>query len=165
MTRNLVGLGLVGVSMAVLLLAACGQASEKPTATPTPTADPGVSAIPTGTPVAPPALADPLTLGSKDAKDDLYCSGVILAGHPGSIDSATPQDAAVLMQASDRAGVLSIRGAGRVVDEGHAKANNMGQLMDAWLEAAMADAKAKKTKISLKDCEDRADKAMADLPK
>ena len=147
------------------VLAACGPkpADEAATAetTPAPAAAPEAAATPTAAPEPQPApVADPLNAGSQSAKDDLYCAGVLLAAHPQPLESVVPVESAIIMRAENRALALSISGTGKLIDEKITTAPQAGTFADVHAEVAVKDFTAKKMRISVEDCEKRADALM-----
>src|SRR5262245_23867573 len=78
------------LSLALLALAACGQPSGDKTAS-------AEAPPPAEAPIQPPPPpADPLAVGSQDAKDDLYCAGAIFADNPSPDGALNPTDEAAL---------------------------------------------------------------------
>jgi hypothetical protein len=114
--------------------------------------------------VDPPALAPPpppssastaelISIGSDDAKDDLYCSGLIYAAYSVSKDRETPE----AQKQRDRVIVLAERGTGKLIAAGTADASQTGPIADAHSTRAMTDYSNGTPRIPLADCEARAD--------
>ncbi|MDP3738408.1 MAG: hypothetical protein Q8R02_13520 [Hyphomonadaceae bacterium] len=129
------------------LLTACGQ----------PAADRAASAAqPDQTaqqaPAIPPPPADPLAIGTQDAKDDLYCAGIIFIENPSPPDALNPVDEAVLRKAQVLGINLGESGINKLVTQKAAHATYGALIADAYTTQAAADLKAKKPRISLEDC-------------
>lgn len=113
-----------------------------------------------GTPPAtvPPApstpISDPLNVGPDDAKDDLYCSGIIFAAHRANPDDIASPEA---QKRRDRVIALADRGTTKLVSAGVADATQTAAIADAHSEKAMQDYAAGNPRIPLADCEARAD--------
>lgn len=132
-----------------LCVAACG---EKPAATgATAEAPPAEAPI-----VPPPPPADPLAVGSQDAKDDLYCAGVIFAANPSPDSALNPTDEAVLRKAQALGIMLAEAGINKLVVEKAAHATHGALISDAYAVAAAKDFDANIPRISLDDCNARA---------
>lgn len=141
---------------AACALAACG---EKPTEPAAPAAAPAATpapALPPPTP-PPPPIEQPLTIGSQDAKDDLYCAGIIDAANPEAVESVVPVEAARILQAQNASLVLRIAGNGKLIDQKVAQPAQTGAVAGAWADEAEKDWKAKKPRIKLDACMKRAD--------
>jgi hypothetical protein len=139
----------------VLGMSACGNNATAPVAEAAPPAKPEAS-----TPITPPPPpADPLAVGSQEAKDDLYCAGIIFAENPSPPSALNPTDEAVLRKAQALGIVLAESGINRLVTEKAAHATHGALISDAYATLAAGDLKAKKPRISLDDCYARA-KAM-----
>lgn len=137
-----------------LAFVACEKKPVVDAAAETPAAPP---AAPAQAVAPPPPIAEPLTIGSQDAKDDLYCAGVIFASNPESIDAVIPVEAARIMQAQNLAVTLSLAGTGKLIDQGVALAPQTGAVADAWADKAAEDFDARKPRISLEACTKRAE--------
>lgn len=111
-------------------------------------APPDAPAAPAATPIS-----DPLAVGSDDAKDDLYCSGVIFAAHRASADAVS----ADARKRRDRVIALAERGTGKLVAAGVADSTQTAAIADAHAEKAQQDYAAGTPRIPLNDCETRAD--------
>lgn len=105
------------------------------------------------TPTTPAPISDPLNVGSDDAKDDLYCSGVIFAAHRASQDTLSAE----AQKRRDRVIALAERGTSKLVAAGAADATQTAAIADAHSEKAMQDYAAGSPRIPLNDCEARAD--------
>jgi hypothetical protein len=132
-----------------LCVTACG---EKPAATGAIAEAPPAEA-PT---VPPPPPADPLAVGSQDAKDDLYCAGVIFAANPSPDSALNPTDEAVLRKAQALGIMLAESGINKLVIEKAAHATHSALISDAYAAAAAKDFDANTPRISLDDCNARA---------
>ena len=122
----------------------------KLTGTETPTQTP-VTTLPAET-IATAPSADSLTLGTDEAKDDLYCAGVLNAAVEASADRASPE-------AATRRGqfiALAKAGAGKLVASGAATWNTSGTIVDAQVIAAGRDVAAGTPRLSLESCTARA---------
>ncbi len=107
-------------------------------------------------PAAPPlpggsaeSLADPLSAGSQDAKDDLYCSGVVFAEHQTKPEEALTPEAQERRDAVIRlaeAGVAKLK-----AELGYADATT-ADIADAHAAAAARDYDAGSLRISFADC-------------
>jgi hypothetical protein len=104
----------------------------------------------------PPPPADPLAVGSQDAKDDLYCAGVIFASNPSPPNALNPIDEAILRKAQALGIVLAESGINKLVAEKAVHAIHGGMISDAYVAQAMKDLAADKPRISLDDCNARA---------
>ena len=159
------------LSLALILgVAACSN----PPATEAQAAPPATTATPTAAPDAPPAspaaiqtaqaspqakppstlpppLPDPLAVGSQEAKDDLYCSGVIFdkyrAGEP-----LSPTQEAVRMKNEALGMAIANAGADKLMDEGAARVTQLGAVSDAYADKTAKDIKAGKPRLSIETC-------------
>jgi hypothetical protein len=105
-------------------------------------------------PAQPAPPAEPLAVGSQDAKDDLYCSGLIFAVH-----SANAHD--TLSPAADkrRADVVKLAEAGvnKLKAEGVATDATSGAIADAHSAKASEDLDRSNLRIPYETCVARAD--------
>jgi hypothetical protein len=136
----------------VLGLSACGDNATTQTAEAAPPAKPEASAPIT----PPPPPADPLAVGSQDAKDDLYCAGVIFAANPSPPNALNPVDEAVLRKAQALGIILGESGINKLVMQKAAHATHGALIADAYAVQAAKDLEAGKPRISLDDCNARA---------
>jgi hypothetical protein len=136
----------------ILALASCGQTPTDTTAQAAPPAKPEASAPIT----PPPPPADPLAVGSQDAKDDLYCAGVIYAANPSPPSALNPTDEAVLRKAQALGIILGESGINKLVVQKAAHATHGALIADAYAIQAAKDLAAGKPRISLDDCNARA---------
>jgi hypothetical protein len=114
---------------------------------------PGAVTPPAVTP-PPPANTDELVkIGSTDAQDDLYCSGLIAAAH-GSTQYNDPADG---QRQRDRIIALAERGTGKLLAAGAADKSQTAAIADAHGAKAMTDYGNGEPRIPFKDCEARAD--------
>jgi hypothetical protein len=148
-------LRVVPVLAIALTLFACSQASTDRAAEAAPPADKAASAPIT----PPPPPSDPLAVGSQEAKDDLYCAGIIFAENPSPPSALNPTDEAVLRKAQALGIILAESGINRLVAEKAAHATHGALISDAYASLGAKDLKTGKPRISLDDCYARA-KAM-----
>jgi hypothetical protein len=95
--------------------------------------------------------ADLLNAGSQDARDDLYCSGLIYAEHlakPGGAEQTQKQLNAILS--------LAQAGTGKLKAEGAATDATTAAIADAHTDKAAADYAARTPRIALDACLTRA---------
>jgi hypothetical protein len=145
-------LRVVPVLAVACTLFACSQASNEHAAEAAPPAEQAASAPIT----PPPPPADPLAVGSQDAKDDLYCAGIIFAANPSPPSALNPTDEAVLRKAQALGIVLAESGINKLVVEKAAHATHGGMISDAYAVRAANDLEAGKPRITLDDCNTRA---------
>ena len=93
-----------------------------------------------------PLPAAPLAQGSQDAKDDLYCSGLVFSEAMESLDAAKTSKLGDIYAALAQSGRAKLIAEGVVKDAGAIAAGN------AWSEKARADFKTKKPAIGLENC-------------
>jgi hypothetical protein len=136
----------------ILALASCGQTPADTSAEAAPPAEQAASAPIT----PPPPPADPLAVGSQDAKDDLYCAGVIYAANPSPPSALNPTDEAVLRKAQALGIILGESGINKLVIQKAAHATHGALIADAYAVQAAKDVAAGKPRISLEDCNARA---------
>jgi hypothetical protein len=133
----------------VLALAACGQPPADKAA--------AAEALPAEAPIQPPPPpADPLAVGSQDAKDDLYCAGIIFAANPSPDGALNPTDEAVLRRQQAFGIVLAESGINKLVAEKAAHATHGAIISEAYTDRAAKDLAAKKPRIPLETCYERA---------
>lgn len=131
--------------------------ANAPTLNPIPSVAPPSPLTPMTAP--PPVPSDPTSVGSGEAKDDLYCGGAIYAAHRASSDPAdTKEKRRVLMVPA-----LASAGADKLIKEGVASRETTAQFADAHTDRAMKDYAAGKLRISLAACEARAEAALKAL--
>ena len=145
-------LRVVPVLAVAFTLFACSQASTEHAAEAAPPVEQAASAPVT----PPPPPADPLAVGSQDAKDDLYCAGVIYAANPSPPSALNPTDEAVLRKAQALGIVLGESGINKLVIQKAAHATHGALIADAYAVQAAKDFAAGKPRISLDDCNARA---------
>jgi hypothetical protein len=157
-------LALIGLAA----LAACGSqqrdttpdtaaiAAAPPPAAPAPSAGP--YELPPG---APPFPADPLAVGSQEARDLMYCSALIYAENPDVSDALAPVDEALLRKAQALGFIIGEAGINMLVEEKAAHATHARFLADAYTAQVAKDTKAGTPRIPLETCNARA----AALPK
>jgi hypothetical protein len=110
---------------------------------------PTVSLAPVDT-TPPPAQL--LEVGSQDAKDDLYCSGIVFAAQLES----TSTDVLAAQKRIEAYGALAEGGRTKLVAEGVVNPSNAILVGNAWSAKAKADFKAKAARIGLAACMTRA---------
>ena len=165
---------IVFVISALALLAGCGGAKPATdgasASAPASPASSSASAMPDATPAAapappkptqppdvpPPPPDHPLDIGTQDAKDDLYCSGVIFAANPTPDSALNPVDQAVLEKNQMLGVALAENGVNKLIDQKVAHATHAAFISNAYADKAEADIKAKKARISLEKCVARA---------
>src|SRR5262249_41687263 len=104
--------------------------------------------VPTPATDTTPPPADPLAVGSQDAKDDLYCSGVVFGA--ALEGTSTPTDQALKLNSAYTA--LAEGGRAKLVAEKAVTESNAITVGNAWAAKARADYKSKALKISVDDC-------------
>ncbi len=137
---------------------AAGSAAAPATETASATSAPEAPAPPAGeaAPAIPPPPADPLAVGSQEAKDDMYCSALIYAENPDVSDALAPVDEAVLRKAQTLGFVIGEAGINKLVAEKAVHATHARIVADAYADQVAKDMKAKKTRLSLDACNKRA---------
>lgn len=152
--RHGLGLLLGGLALAG---AACGSqqrdaASAPAMAEPAPPA-PAAAVQPSGIPPLPANLLD---LGSRDARDALYCSALIYEENPDLSDALAPVDEALLRKAQALGFIIGEYGINKLVEEKAAHATHARAIADAYAAQVEKDVAARKPRISLDDCNTRA---------
>ena len=141
---------------AMALVSACsGQAAAPQTMDAKLAAGPAPETPPTR-PGVPPPPADPLAVGSQEARDDLYCSSLIYIENPDVSDALAPVEEALLRKAQTLAFLIGEAGINKLVTEKAVHATHARIVADAYNNQVMKDLKAKKPRISLDDCNARA---------
>lgn len=107
-----------------------------------------------------PLPADPLAVGSQEAKDDLYCSGVVFAKQLDA--TSTPAEQAERERNAYSA--LAESGRRKLVSEGAATADGAVATGNAWAERAREDYKAGAPRLSFDACMARAAALPAPAP-
>jgi hypothetical protein len=110
---------------------------------------PIISAAPVDTTPLP---AEPLAVGSQEAKDDLYCSGVVFAKQL----ETTSTIAEEAQRERDAYAALAEGGRARLEAEGATKGAGAIAVGNAWADKARADYKAGAPRIPFTDCMARA---------
>lgn len=87
-------------------------------------------------------------IGPPEARDDLYCSGVIFAFHRASGDTMSPE----ARQRRDRVIALAERGVARLLASGAVGPGETAAIADAHGEKARADFANGTLRIPLEDC-------------
>lgn len=101
--------------------------------------------------VLPPPLPNPLAVGSQEAKDELYCSGVIFDKYaPG--EPLSPTQEAVRMTNEGLGMMIANAGADKLMAEGVARVTQLGAISDAYADKVAKDIKAGKPRLSLETC-------------
>jgi hypothetical protein len=160
------------VAIALLALAACACSKQAPstlapaTATPatatqaaaTQAAAAGAAPLQPAPSTAPPSpLANPLNLGSQEAKDDLYCSGVIFFRYGPTSDALSPTEEAIRMRNEGMGMIIAQHGADKLMAEGVARVTQLGDISDAYGDKTAKDIRAGKPRIALETCMKRAE--------
>jgi hypothetical protein len=96
---------------------------------------------------------NPMEAGSQEAKDDLYCSGVVFAVHQSSKDDIASPDADKRRSAII---ALAVAGTDKLKVEGVATDLTTGAIADAHSEKALADINAGVPRLSFDACMARA---------
>lgn len=104
----------------------------------------------------PPPPADPLAVGSQEAKDDLYCSSLIYIENPDVSDALAPVEEAILRKAQTLGFLIGEAGINKLVEEKAAHATHARMIADAYNDQVAKDVKAKKPRLSLDECNKRA---------
>lgn len=100
----------------------------------------------------PPPPSDPLSIGSQDARDDLYCGGVILAAFPVPTSAMSPTDEARLIKNQNLGVSLADTGIDKLIAQGVAHATHAGVISDAYTTLAAADLEADTLRIPMDQC-------------
>jgi predicted small lipoprotein YifL len=147
-------------AFAVLLsLTACGPqsppaAGPEAAASATAPAAPAITPTPTAPISSPPPLDNPLTLGSQQAKDEMYCAGLLEAAFP--VDEAqVPVVMAQIFRAQEQAMSLRLDGTGKLIDEGVAVPAQTGAVAGAWADKAADDFEKHRPRITVARCQER----------
>jgi hypothetical protein len=106
---------------------------------------------------APPT--DPMEIGSQDARDDLYCSGVVFAVHQSK--SGETINSPEAQKRRDAVIGLAISGIGKLKDEGVATDDTSGPIADVHSARAAEDFAAGAPRLSFDACMARADAVLA----
>jgi hypothetical protein len=144
-------------------LAACSsgtpdaQSATAPTSTAVMTSGPDSPAPQDTTLNLPPPPADPLAVGSQSAKDDMYCSALIYNQNPDVSDALAPVEEALLRKAQALGFVIGEAGINKLVSEKAIHATHARAVADAYAAQVEKDMAAKKPRISLDDCNKRAE--------
>jgi hypothetical protein len=104
-----------------------------------------------------PAIDRPLEVGSQEARDDLYCSGLLFAANPAPMEALTPVEEGRIFKARMQAMALAQAGVEHLLNEKVAHVTQTGRIADAWAEAAADDIQTGDHKISLEECTQRAE--------
>ena len=99
-----------------------------------------------------PAPSDPLALGPQDAKDDLYCTGVLSAALDNVADRMSPEAATLRTQ------IVALAGAGvaKLIAAGAATPDTTAAISDAHAAQAKQDIAAGIPRLTLEACSSRA---------
>lgn len=112
--------------------------------------------LPDAVPPAADAIAalpvDPLAIGPDDAKDDLYCSGLIYAAHRASADPTSPEAEA----RRNNVIALAEAGTGKLIAAGAADKTQSTAIADAHAAKAQSDFTNAAPRITLDACTARA---------
>jgi hypothetical protein len=102
-------------------------------------------------PEGPSVLAEPLLVGSADARDDLYCSGLLFAAHRETGDTLSAEASI----RRERIIALADSGVEKLLASGAVDATQTGMVADAHAELAVSDFAAGTPRISVAECEVR----------
>lgn len=142
------------IGLIALTAAACGsQQHDAPAAAQT------ASQVATAAPPASSAQVlpdDPLSLGSQEGRDALYCSALIYHENPDVSDALAPVDEALLRKAQTLGFIIGEFGINKLVSEKAVRAIDARAISDAYAAQVERDMKAKSLRISLDDCNKRA---------
>lgn len=141
---------------AMALVSACSGQAAAPATTDAKLAGGPAPEAPQTLPSVPPPPADPLAVGSQEAKDDLYCSSLIYIENPDVSDALAPVEEALLRKAQTLGFLIGEAGINKLVTEKAVHATHARIVADAYNNQVMKDLKAKKPRISLDDCNARA---------
>lgn len=164
--RQIIGLAAIVVFGGIVIYTLL---KPKPDPFTVPGAIPMNDSIDTVTPPPPPPIpapdssappASPLNVGSQDARDDLYCSGLIYAARQAQASVTSPET----QKANERMLALAEAGVARLMAEGVATPATTGGIADAHAEKAAADRGAGTPRIAEADCVARADAQLAKAP-
>jgi uncharacterized lipoprotein YajG len=139
-----------GIALLALAACACGKTAPG-SAAPAPAPPAQVADA------APRTLANALDIGSQDARDDLYCSGVIFFRYAPTSDALSPTDEAIRMRNEGMGMVIAQHGADKLMAQGVARVTQLGELSDAYAERTARDMRAGKPRIGLDACMKRAE--------
>ncbi|MEQ1753399.1 MAG: hypothetical protein ABL973_04635 [Micropepsaceae bacterium] len=115
--------------------------------TPSPVTSPTPAPVPDTTPIA-----DPLSVGSQEAQDDLYCSGLIFAKHLETGDILSDDS----RKRREQIVALAKSGYTRLVAERAVPATKISDIADAHTAQAQRDYAAGTPRIALEKCLERA---------
>lgn len=146
----------------MLALAACSERSAPPSSSPgvqqsTATAAAVKAPEPPVPSPPPPPLPDPLAIGSPEARDDLYCSGVLIAAFPTPMDAQVPVEQARIERGQTNAIILGETGVQKLIKEGVIVSAQASQVLDAWADRAGKDFDSGKPRLSQETCSARAE--------
>lgn len=141
---------------AMALVSACSGQAAAPQTTDAKLAGGPAPEAPQTPSTVPPPPADPLAVGSQEARDDLYCSSLIYIENPDVSDALAPVEEAVLRKAQTLGFLIGEAGINKLVTEKAVHATHARIVADAYNNQVVKDVKAKKPRISLDDCNARA---------
>jgi len=119
---------------------------------------PGPAETLADTPAEPPAPIDqPLEVGSQEARDNLYCAGLLEAANPIPDQALIPAEEGRIFKARMDALSLRLTGSSMLVEEGVAADSQVDRIANAWAEIGLRDIDNGDLKISLEDCVARAE--------
>lgn len=99
------------------------------------------------------------TAGSAEARDDLYCSGVIYASYRAAADPMSDAERRKLLLAP----ALASAGADKLIKEGVATPASTALFADALSDAALSDFAKGAPRIPVADCHARGERALTAL--
>jgi hypothetical protein len=119
---------------------------------------PAPEAPPANQPVVapPPPPGDPLAVGTRDARDDMYCSALIYYENPDVSDALAPVDEALLRKAQMLGFLIGEAGINKLVEEKAAHATHARMISEAYAAQVAKDMKAKSPRLSVDACTKRA---------
>jgi hypothetical protein len=105
----------------------------------------------------PDPLAKPLEAGSQDARDDLYCAGVLIAAHPAPMEALVPVEQARVERGQTNALIIGETGIQKLIREGAAVSAQASQILNAWADVAGQDFVGGRLRLSVETCTQRAE--------
>ncbi|MEZ5938411.1 MAG: hypothetical protein R3C52_09335 [Hyphomonadaceae bacterium] len=158
---SLSGTGISGAARSLALagavalgLAACSAPSDTPAKE---EATPAEAAAPVETPAAPAEpLENPLEAGSQSAKDDMYCSALLILANDVPESELSPSEMGKQMKAQIQGGALFEASAAKLVAEGATTYEQTADVSDAWFAVVTKDLADQTLKFTEEDCSARA---------
>lgn len=136
-----------------------GAAPLTETAAPSPAGGtlPGTAETLPAAPEEPPVIDQPLEVGSQEARDHLYCAGLLEAANPVPEEALNPADEGRIFKARMQGMSLRLVGSSMLVEEKVALDSQVDRIANAWAEIGIRDLENGDPKISLEECGERAD--------